>query len=521
MKQWMLWMMAALVCLSLALPLTAWAEERKDYYGMDQAAKEAGDEALMAEIRAEMPSRLHAARDGETGLWGYINFLGEWVIPPRYEGAWHFRGNYAAVSTGDPWDYTTGIIDRDGNWVVEPEYFFDEGYDGWEYGGLDTGMYLVWNRDEADEMSPMGFFDVRSGYFSGLKYGWEMTWYSDADLAPMPDYDEETDQEVAVYLSRSTGDEKIRLTGYSVDWLMHTSEFYNGFAMIYQEAEDRDYIINEQGEILDIPDTLVFYGADVGIGEQYYACGLLLCYDTETGLYGYWDLNAGDWRVPPRYAGAGPFSASGYACVKTGDDSWGHIDPQGNLLADGFSGNYEFKGEYAYVWRDGILINGRGETALAFAEGRQPQLQWDDELNDEFDYYVSPEGLIEVSVEGAGTGVMNLDGDWILPPDGHYVYMGEVTFAPEGWRFFSEGLQAVARRGEIVSYRTVNNVYTGTYEEPVYEWKVGYINARGEWVIPCVYDAGGAFLDGLAWVERGEECGYIDAFGHEIYFWKE
>ena len=513
--------LAACLVLALAVP-GGYAEERKDYYGLYQAAREAGDAARMAEIRAEMPERLHPAKDNETRLWGYINFLGEWVIPPQYETAGLFRGNYAAVSTGDPWDYTMGIIDRAGSWVVEARYFVDEGYDGWTYGGLNRGMYLVWENSENDaEERYRGYFDVRSGHLSQQSTG-EWTWWSDAELVPLDDYDEETGEDIAVYIRRSTGEEVIRLKGYETDWLMNTSEFHNGFAMIYREDEDRPCIINEQGEILDIPDTLAFYDSDVGMtGEQYYAFGVLVCRDAETGLFGYWDLNAMDWRVTPQYQWADQFSLNGCACVQLPDGTFGHIDPQGKALAGGFSEEYRFLGDYAYLEAENILIDAAGETALAFPEGWELQVQWDDELNDEYDYYVSPDGLLAVTVEGVGAGVMNLDGDWILPPEDHYVYTGDGLFDIEGWRFFSEGLQAVARRGDITGYRTVKNVYTGTYEEPIYDWKVGYINPQGQVIVDYRYDRGGAFLGGLAEVSRDGMSGYIDAFGREIFFWRD
>ena len=105
-------------CLSLGLaalllltPCAGLGEKMRDYYGAYLAAVESGDAAFEARIRAEMPARLYPARDQETGLMGYINYLGEWAIAPQFETAGIFRGSYAAVSTGDPWEYTMGVID--------------------------------------------------------------------------------------------------------------------------------------------------------------------------------------------------------------------------------------------------------------------------------------------------------------------------------------------------------------------------------------------------------------------------
>ena len=69
-----------------------------------------------------------------------------------------------------------GIINEMGNWVVEPNFFVDDGYDEAYYGGLNTGIWQVW-KDDLTETGLMGFFDVPSGYFSGLvvrgiRLGW-------------------------------------------------------------------------------------------------------------------------------------------------------------------------------------------------------------------------------------------------------------------------------------------------------------------------------------------------------------
>ena len=196
---------------------------------------------------------------------------------------------------------------------MEPRYFVDEGYDGWTYGGLDKGMYLVW-----DGEGYMGFFDVRSGFLSP-DLG-ENTWWSDAELLPLTDYDDETNEPTAYYISRATGETAFRLEGYEADYLGHTSEFYNGFAMVY-DTDGGEHIINERGEILPLPENLRFYGEGAGLKTStlYYRFGLLLCLDTDTGLYGWWDLNAMDWRVQPRYEWAGNFSEDGYACVRAED----------------------------------------------------------------------------------------------------------------------------------------------------------------------------------------------------------
>ena len=506
-----------LLACCLLLPTLALAEG-KDDYGMYQAAREQGDEALMAEIRVGMPSRLYPAQ-GENGKWGYIDRVGEWAIPPQYDFALYFRGSYAAAGFMEDENdsYHGGIIDREGNWVVPPEYFVDEGYDGWTYGGLDTGMYQVWGpHDEHGKPSNTGFFDVPSGCFSGLILADDATWWSQEPLVPVTLADGRE-----VYMDRRDGSIAFEIPeGYEYDWLSHDSDFHNGFALLYAKEGEQDCIINEKGEILDLPDSLSFGADDL---QRFF--GLMLCYDTETELYGYWDLNAMEWRVPPRYDFAGAFSRSGYACVSLpGDKSYGHIDTEGSLIASGFSEAYAFLGDYAFVAGEpGLLIDAAGEVVLALPGGAEIEEQWDDDLRDGWEYYVSPDGLMVISLGMQGEGIMNLEGEWILPPlEGgkRWVYSRDETFFPEGWRFFSEGYQAVQQMSEERRQTEVGpdgNIRTVS----VYDWKIAYINTQGEFVTDFVFDTAGAFLDGLAWVQRGEEVGYIDAFGHDVYFWKE
>ena len=506
------------------LPVLGSAEESKDYYSLFQAAKETGDEEAMAQIRMDMPQRLHPFRDGETGLWGYINFLGEWVIEPQFGTADNFRGDYAAAE--EPYDeddddesYHKGIIDWNGNWVLEPHYMVDSGYDGWYYGGLTLGYYQLWDGD----IVKFGLFDVPSGFFSGLAYDHELTLWNGSRLVPVSlngrdCYVDRSNGEVAFYLP-----EGLRTSRMSRE----DSQFVDGFAKVFPDYEwdmpDRyediteAFIINERGEVLDLSGISFYSEMNWLLNGVITPGGLVLARDRDAELYGYYDLDLMDWRVQPEYTEAYDFSYSGYACVLLSEGNYGHIDTQGELLASGFGERYNFLGDYAYLTEDNILINAAGETVIAFPAEYTLLKQWDDEMREGYDYYVSSEGLMEVYDKNIdGYGVMNLYGEWVLPPEeGQAIYRGEETFSEEGWRFFSEGYQAVGRRGEAktISVTLMNGT---TREQTYYDRKIGYVNTKGEVVIDFLYDDAGAFLDGLAWVERDGQCGYVDAFGREI-----
>ena len=54
------------------------------------------------------------AAKGDNGLWGHIDEMGNWVIPPKFDSAGDFRGNYAWIQQGD----REGFANRDGEIVL-------------------------------------------------------------------------------------------------------------------------------------------------------------------------------------------------------------------------------------------------------------------------------------------------------------------------------------------------------------------------------------------------------------------
>ena len=56
---------------------------------------------------------LYSAK-GDNGLWGHIDETGNWGIPPKFDSAGDFRGNYAWIQQGD----REGFANRDGEIVL-------------------------------------------------------------------------------------------------------------------------------------------------------------------------------------------------------------------------------------------------------------------------------------------------------------------------------------------------------------------------------------------------------------------
>ena len=476
---------------------------------------------------ADKSAPLFPAYDEASGKWGYIDVNGQWAITPQFATADWFRGQYAVASTGDPWDDTAGVINTDGQWVVEPRYFFDEGYDEFFYGGMDTGFAQVWrNADRADST---GLFDVRSGFFSGLVYGSEIRFWSHDRVVPIDgDYYDRTSGELIIEIPEP----------YETDWINCDSDFHYGFACVFHtgdEEESDEEIANEgicmidaEGHILDLG-SLRFEPED-------WACGLLRAEDPDVGIRGYFDPAAMDWRITgstlpdgrnSRFLETQPFYA-GYACVRLENGCYGHIDIQGNLMYVFDQGvitePYQFYADYAWLKEPNVLIDPAGNVVLNIPDGWKPRVQQEDEYKEDGDYYASPGGIVELNkrIENGRykTGLMKLDGTWLLDPEIYGRNWGE-SCALEPHRFFSEGLQSVVKVVGIREWKTVHNVKTGDYQEPVYETRVGYVNEQGEVVVDFFYDDGGAFINGLALVARDGLRGYVNARGEEVYFWNE
>lgn len=412
---------------------------------------------------------------GDNGLWGYISTDAEWIIEPQYEGASEFRGNYAVIldlpddldDDADREEDYEGIIDRTGNIVVEPHYFFDGGYDGGYYGGKDTGIWVAFSGYGEDCRE--GFFDILSGTFSGTNWLWVCNWCTDSDLILVE----------GGYASRSTGD-MVLFGDYDCS---DDGRFRDGIAVVALLLDEENeivsdyFLINELGETIPLPE---------GVQPAEYA---MYAYDrvpvvNTEGLYGYAN-GQGEIVIPLQYADANPF-CEGFAGVLFPEGDWGYIDVEGQVIARGFTRVYDFECGYGEVWTSGTnrydqvvaWINDNGEF-IPFMDGRFYPITHDRMWMDVEDAPSSPSHL----VDGSGK-ILTTEPVWL--PD----------YQPSE---FAYGLQPACNA----------------------ERKWGYINLDGEVVIPFVYDYAWDFDGSLARIGLGDREGYIDQAGNVIYMWTE
>lgn len=430
----------------------------------------------------------------ENGKWGYINQSGEFVIAPQFDYATEFRGNYAVVTIypdgftpSEDMNWTErpdceGVIDYSGELVLEATYSFDPGYDESYYGGKDTGIWYVtrWGEDEDNER--VGFFDIQSGCFSGLKWKSIWPWVSDSRLIPVMD-----DTYRAGYADRVTGELVIPCLFFSTD----PSVFREGVAPVAYEDEAGDasefFLIDETGATIPLPEGIhAVYGHGASGGR--------IAITDDEKLLGFADLQ-GHVVIEPQFTYVGSFS-EGFAEVQFPAQDWGIIDREGTILTRGiiaqhwsgphFDNGYrtEKTGTNTYS-----LLDMYGETVFSLTINHIVSL--DPPLGNGLCWFAVDEEGDETHWHERRYGLVNLQGDIIT----------DAKWIKPDFSSYSEGYHIVAQM--IDGQR-----------------KLGYLNNNGSLSIPCIFDDATGFENGLAYVRIGRRCGYIDKNGQEVYFWE-
>ena len=416
---------------------------------------------------------------GEHELWGYINIRGDWVIPPQYETAYDFgNGRYTIASTVDGYD---GIIDRQGNWVVEPHYFIAEpDYYGDKPEGEDK-LWLIMEKvkdaelDIGDESS-MGFFDGKSGFFSGIHENWSIGWfYSESDLIPAVNLsDDENTHGLMGYVNRRNGKLVIPFQ-YEAD--PEFCLFHDGVTVVYypeelEGGEEPGHLVDEQGNPVPLDNGIeIVFGAGVHSGR-------ILVQNKATGLYGYIDTK-GKLVIPAIYLNSYGFE-SNRAWVAFSETEEGVIDPNGNEIV---------RSEHIH----GVMHYDHGYAHASFTDGTESWITIDGQIIDKISTYAKP---VQDNRFWEYTGKKYY---WYLTDEkGSSLSKKYYLFDSYQDYYFHEGLSLVQNEDGL--------------------W--GYVNVDGQEVIPCQWDEAYPFDGGLAFVAYSDgKTAYIDHDGKIV--WQE
>ncbi len=429
--------------------------------GLAQGAK--GTDSLFADA-------LYPARDA-SGKWGYINYGGEWTLTPQWDYAHAFRGRYAVVgmgrmgTDGNP----EGLIDKTGAYILplSSSYLIGSGYDGYYYGGKDTGIYYVSYLASDGQEEKAGFVDIPSGYVSGPRWGDVWHWVNDSGLIAVRNH---TDYSWG-YADRATGSMVVPYIDGSVD----PHQFYDGWQLVEHYTDEGDFIGSEymdiQGRKLPLPDGIIPYDSFAG--------GLAAVGDLKTGLLGFIDT-AGSLAIAPAYEFTYGF-VNNHAVVEWTDGGRALIDRAGKPVGRAWQDAYDFSYGFARVEENDKsgFINEAGETVI--------EPVWD------FATYFMSNGLCWVDDAAMGSSyLIDSKGSLVSDP----IDILECMYVPRDGEYydFSEGLKAVSRNG----------LY-------------GFMNEKGAIVIPCTWSYAEDFVNGLAYVKKDGKMGYINHDGKIVY----
>ena len=368
-------------------------------------------------------------------------------------------GNYAWIQQGD----REGFANRDGEIVLllDEDVYVDSGYDGFYYGGRETGIWLIEGKTEFGAEWVDGFFDVQSGVYSGLKWRQVRIWCSDSRLIPVADENWKWG-----YVSRDTG-EMVIPAKYDSDNM--GSNFYDGYAVVTFLDDDYNIVqtllLDETGKEYPLPEGINAANCDTVISG-----GLFEVVD-ENGLYGYCNTS-GEVVIEPQFAYTFEF-ADGYAEVELTDGTYGVIDQTGKVVMRTTDTHY------ADV-RHGCYVLPTGEHSFTM-------------------YSVAGEELFTLQ----GENIVRL---WTPEENGLCMYVVEKGRQRRcGW---------VNMQGEIISEAKWNfpdydqtGVYFPSGLQAVYDIDgtrlAGYLDESGELAIPLQFSFVTQFYGKLAYVRHG------------------
>lgn len=445
------------------------------------------------------------------GLYGYIKLNGDFAFPQRFEKAKGFYEGLAAVSDKNE---CFGYIDKTGEFVIAPQYIYADSFK--------VGQARV-----CCENGIWGFIDKKNVFTA-------------ARLSPVKKDGRYgyVDQNGFICFE------------YRCEW---AGEFSEGLAVVVDE--------NNQYGFIDATGRNVI---PCRYREALNFCEGLARVKDDSGLWGFIDKSVKE-VIPCQYVVCHPFK-NGSAGVRNKEGYWGYIDKKGIFELAAI--HPEKRGNsYGYTDRKGVVvidfvfksaepfceglaavqdknglwgfINAKGETVVKFqyenccsfkggvARVMNRQNHYWGCINKSGKIIVPFIGIYSIDIGDCCNGLISCRNEKSLV--GYYDINGRlaIPFAYHNASDFSENLAAVSihkRKFKIIGrvwdiaseIRTLENKIwkSGTpmkYRFFYFEWNqfYGFINKKGEMVIPCIYQEAHSFSGGKALV--------IDAKGNEFY----
>ena len=432
----------------------------------------------------------------EDGKWGYMNRMGETVIPPQWTDARPFSGGAAVVTVDE--EGNIRLIDQTGRPIGE------ETYDGrWKETPF---SYLLLQYGE-DGHERWGWYDKQSGHAETCRYIVLQDCVTDCGLI-LGQWEENGEGKIA-FLRRDTGEVVIPI---APEGEIYSSEgFSEGYAYLDIEGEQgwTHLLIDESGKQLELPEG-VWPSSAVHDGV------LVIAEEEENHGVAKPD---GAIVMAPDAVYIDPFSEGrALFCPKDQPyDTVGILDTEGNVIAKptwtldgGWYGadGVGFRNGYAVLLTLTDNQASRGEFVILDREGMEvfrTKAHPDDDTTLLLPNSVMENGLIWYRLNQKGEAKYGL------------------LRIREGFTQDLTGPVFDAVGG--VSQKDLRGFYDGSlrFSQGLYpvclDGKWGYIDENGQWALPPVYDAAEHFCGGLAMTESGGKLQYIDRDGAAV--WKE
>ena len=404
----------------------------------------------------------------ENRLWGYMNRQGETVIEPQWATVWPFEGNTALVSI-DEGNMYYGIINQHGEWVLEPEYYiYPMDYLG-RTPEIGHGLYAVYKDGQ------MSYFDMDTGFFSGLR--WTEVWDNYTESPLLAVRDPKTD--ATGYVDRASGEQVL-------PGLYHTfypALFYEGIAVVnyedeelYEDNSSGAFMINEAGDIIPLPDGIK------AVDSACAACGRVAVED-QNGLVGYADLK-GQVIIAPQYLYGEDFCED-RAAVQVAEGEWAIIRLDGEYILENLTARPQ-------DYHHGVVVAAQDGTLACFdTNGRLLPNRMPDTMDIGDGLFWIPVGRTDQSNCYWWSWCLS---DAECNKLSEAIQLDYPAFADDAI-YFSNDLQPVGNgQGH---------------------W--GYMNRQGEITIAYQYDSADQFRDGLALVNKDGKLQYIDHDGNVVW----
>ncbi len=254
---------------------------------------------------------------------------------------------------------------------------------------------------------------------------------------------------------------------------------------------------NDQYGFIDTTGAMVIAPQYVKAGD--FSNGLAAAFKSDR--WGYINTK-GDWVIEPQYEKVKAFNA-GYALVYA-DKNWNYIDKDNKVLATPVKEKYyDFNedGLAFYTLEKKVgLINTKGDVVI-------------EPTYDAIKPFVNGYARVKKNdnwgmIDKTGKEFMGLEFDEI----GDYNSNGIAVRKGESFGIYHNGKMNIISGADKVWDFPEGEKLTYARKDKL----VGYVNNKGEWVIPPTFYKARAFSNGLAPVFNDDYWGYIDETGKEV-----